>query len=146
MIVNYEYTQDLRTRRGFNIFTEDNVFIGSAEGSGNVHGEFMSVIRVDPNFNGQGIGFNAFKHVLELIHASYPVTTIIGAWHKNDEYKDLPEGMSTNLLFFRNNLKTLSPADSALSTPTGKWASKLGFVNCTVVSQSVDEVIVHFTK
>lgn len=143
--IRYELTQNLKVRRAYQIFDGDN-FVGSVEGAGNSQGEFISVVMLDPKYHGKGIGFEAFNKMFNEINDNYPISKIIGSWHKNDEYKDFEDGMSTNLRMFFQNTGNQSDIDSAAKTPTGKWAKKMGFEKCKIISKSNDDVIVHFTK
>lgn len=143
--IRYELMQDLKKNRSYQIFDGDN-YVGSVEGAGNSHGEFISVVMLDPKYHRKGIGFAAFNKMFNEINDNYPISTIIGSWHKNEEYKDFEDGMSANLKLFFQNTGNQSDIDRASKTPTSKWAKKMGFDKCEIVSKSNDDVIVHFTK
>lgn len=143
--IRYELIQNLKSSRSYQIFDGDN-FVGSVEGSGNSHGEFISIVMLAPEYHGKGIGFEAFNKMFNEINDNYPISKIIGSWHKNDEYKDFEGGMSTNLRIFFQNTGEQSDIDSAAKTPTGKWAQKIGFEKCKIILKNNHDVIVHFTK
>ena len=54
--------------------------------------------------------------------------------------------MSTNLLLFRENLDKMNENDNVFSTPTGKWAKKMGFNKYRIITNSDDKVIIDFTS
>lgn len=143
--IRYELIQNLKASRSYQIF-DGGHYVGSVKGAGNSFGEFISIVMLDPKYHGKGIGFAAFNKMFNEINDNYPITKIIGSWHKSDEYKDFEDGMSTNLRFFFQNTGGQSDIDRASKTPTGKWAKKMGFDKCEIVSKSNDDVIVHFTK
>jgi hypothetical protein len=143
--IRYEQTENLKVRKAYQMFDGEN-FVGSVEGAGNNQGHFISVVMLDPNYHKKGIGFQAFNKMFNEINENYPITKIIGSWHKNDEYTDFENGMSTNLRMFFQNPNNQTDIESAKNTPTGKWAKELGFEKCEIISKSTEEVIVHFTK
>ncbi|KFF17291.1 hypothetical protein [Flavobacterium hydatis] len=131
----------------FQILDESGIEIGSAEGAGNKYGDFISVVKIYDSANFKyGIGFAAFQKAFELIDSDFPITTIKASWNKDGEFKDFENGMSTNLLEYSNHKKVMSDIDAAKNTPTGKWCRKLGFVNCTIIRDTSDNVEVNFTK
>ncbi len=145
MPIIYKKGNNQKSNISYEIFDEDN-FVGSVEAAGNTAGEFLSVVMIDPNYHGKGVGFDAFKKVFAEINKNYPISKIIGSWHKNEEYTNYKNGMSTNMRIFQQCAVTHSDDESAANTPTGKWAKKLGFGNCKIISKSDQEVVVHFTK
>jgi hypothetical protein len=132
----------------YNLFSEDKKDnIGYIEGyisEGNV---FISVVRIYPNFQNKGFGFEAFKKVFQELNAENNITKICGSWHKDEEFSECECGMSTNLKIFKEESKeNTNQFECAFKTPTGKWAKKLGFDNCTVLLDSDTTVEVVFTK
>lgn len=145
------YTQTALSKNNdyvsYDITDEYDVQIGTAEGSGNQHGEFVSIIKIfNPQFYNMRLGLQFFKKVFNFININYPISLIKGSWHEGGEFKDFKNGMSSNLMIFKDNLKTMDPIESAIETPTGKWAKKMGFVKCDIITNTETEVIVHFTK
>jgi hypothetical protein len=131
--------------KSYHITNSNNDDIGTVEGSGNIYGEFISVVKIyHPDFKNKGLGFDAFKKVFDEINSQCPISVIKGSWHKGGEFKDFENGMSTNLKVFLECLKTQSPNESAFKTPTGKWVRQLGFSQCTIVSHTDDNVLVNF--
>jgi hypothetical protein len=109
--------------------------------------QLVSVIKVNPEFHKLGIGFNAFKLVFDHLSVNTQIKYIVGAWCKDDEFVYLPEGKSTNLLVFQSNLANgMSLEDAAINTPTGKWASKLGYGLAKVSNYDLESVEVLFFK
>lgn len=139
--------QDVLRRNYFisNIEKED---IGSAEGYLNDHGELLSVIKIyNSDYQKRGYGFIAFKKIFDELNSEITITTIIGSWHSGEEFQDFEEGMSTNLKeFIRCQEMGKDFEECVFSTPTGKWALKLGFSNCKLSKLEFDEVVVKFTK
>jgi hypothetical protein len=132
---------------GFKILNEAGDIVGEAEGAGNKYGEFVSVIKIyNPSYLGYGIGFDAFKTAFDLIDTNFPISTIKTSWNKDGEFKDYENGMSTNLLLFLRNQKTMDEIQSAKNTPTGKWCTKLGFTMCEIKSNTPECVETIFTK
>ncbi|MNK86851.1 hypothetical protein D3C87_1067730 [compost metagenome] len=145
------YTQTALSKNNdyvsYDITNESDVQIGTAEGSGNKYGEFVSIIKIfNPEFYNKGLGFQFFKKVFDFINIYHPISLIKGSWHEGEEFKDFKNGMSSNLLIFRENLERMSPIESAILTPTGKWAKKIGFNKCDIINNRETEVIVYFTK
>lgn len=131
----------------FQILDEFDNEIGSAEGAGNKYGEFISVVKIYDAANFKyGIGFAAFKKAFDLIDSDFPIAIIKASWNKDGEFKDFENGMSTNLLEYLNHKNAMSDVDAAKNTPTGKWCRKLGFVNCTIIRDTSENVEVNFTK
>lgn len=133
--------------RSYNVLSvNNNEFIGTAFAAGNNKFEFLSKIKISPSFRGQGLGFQIFKKLYDEINKDFKIETIRGEWHKNKDYEDCEDGMSTNLKIFQNYVKSKSSEDSAFETATGKWAKRLGYIHCKIVEESENEVKVHFTK
>ncbi len=132
----------------YNIFESDsNLHVGYIEGYLANENTFISVVRIDPNFQGKRIGFEAFNKVFQELNTNNTITKICGTWHKDDEFSTCYDGMSTNLRVFKaelNNNTNLS--ECALKTPTGKWAKKLGFEMCEVMRNEETVVEVVFGK
>jgi hypothetical protein len=131
----------------YQITNEAKEDIGTAEGSGNKNGVFVSIVKIyNPKFQKAGLGFISFKKVFDEINANHPISIIKASWHKGGEFKDFEKGMSTNLLIFKNNLNIMSEKESVFSTPTGKWVRKIGFSKYGIVTNSDEEVVINFTK
>lgn len=108
---------------------------------------FYSVIHINTEFQKKGIGFYAFQKVFKELSLSNTINKIAGSWHEDEEFTYCNEGKSTNLDIFLKNIKcNMSKEESALNTPTGKWAFKLGFTSYIIVKQTADSVLIHFTK
>lgn len=148
MSIIYVKTESINdTYVSYQITNEAEEDIGTAEGSGNKNGEFVSIIKIyNPKFQRAGLGFHSFKKVFDEINSNYPVSLIKASWHKGGEFKDFEEGMSTNLLIFQRNLKTMSEEESVFSTPTGKWVKNIGYKNYNLLKNTDEEVILNFTK
>ena len=121
-------------------------WIGSVEGYLVQEGDLISIVKLfTPFFRGKGIGYEAFKKMFDELNFIRPIRRIIGSWHQDEEYFE--NGMSTNLNVFQESLRNgFDENESALLTPTGKWASKLGFKKCKVESKSDDSVTVYFER
>lgn len=148
-IIKYKsYSEARKLERSYHLFDEDDNEIGTIEGNANKYGELVSVVKVYDNKNQKkGFGFEAFKKVFCELNDEVPITKIVGSWHNGGEFQDFDEGMSTNLKIFltcRKNKKDLK--NCAFSTPTGKWAKKLGFNDCEIVLISSDVVNINFKK
>lgn len=131
----------------YQITNDEGDDIGTIEAAGSKYGDFVSIIKIyNLKFQNKGLGFDFFKKAFDEINANYPISLIKGSWHKGGEFQDFEDGMSTNLKIYIDNLLTKNPIESAFSTPTGKWAKKLGFNTCQIISSSTEEVIVNFTK
>lgn len=131
----------------FDISNDADEHIGTAEGSGNKYGEFVSIIKIfNPEFYNKGLGFQFFKKVFDFINIHHPISVIKGSWYKGGEFNDFENGMSSNLMIFKVNLEKMDPISSAIYTPTGNWAKKIGFEKCEIIQITDSEVIVHFTR
>ena len=147
LIYNQTFLSKNNDYISYDITDESNVHIGTAEGSGNKYGDFVSIIKIfNPEFYNMGLGLQFFKKVFDFINIHHPISVIKASWHKGGEFKDFKNGMSSNLLIFKQNLQKFTPTPSAVSTPTGRWAAKIGFTNCEIITNTDDEVIVHFTR
>ncbi|PSR53266.1 hypothetical protein AHMF7605_06840 [Adhaeribacter arboris] len=121
--------------------------IGYVEGHLNNYGELVPVVQIYSGYQRLGLGFEAFKKVFDELNELSPITKILGSWHKGREFAHCKDGMSSNLRIFLNcRSQHNSDSECALQTPTGKWAAKLGFNKCKVLSISSDEVNVEFFK
>jgi hypothetical protein len=128
-----------------NIF-HNEVPIGSYEGR-RIRDQLHTVIKLNDDFRHQGLGFKAFVRVYQAINEVMVIETIVGAWYKHDEFIDEQEGKSSNLLLYQEAVRDgIAPTEAALQTPTGKWASRLGFSNVEILRDDSENVEVHFTK
>ena len=133
--------------KSYYIKNEQDEDIGIVEGYGNEDGALLSKVKIyNPKYQGKGIGFEAFNKIFDEIDRIVPVKKIVGSWSSGDEFKNFEDGMSTNLKVFLESSKTENEKNSAYLTPTGKWAQRLGFKNCEILSNSKDEVMVVFSK
>jgi len=132
----------------YNIFTNDKKeHIGTIEGYILKNNDFFSVVRINPEFQGKGFGFEAFNKVFQELNAKNNITEIHGSWHKDEEFSDCIDGMSTNLKAFKEESKMKTNlSECAFITPTGKWAKKLGFNTCEILQNSDTTVKVVFKK
>lgn len=119
--------------------------VGSAEGYMSRYGDLVTVIKINEEFQGQGLGFQAFNKVFTELSVKGEIKQIIGGWHMGDEFSYCEEGMSTNLRVFKASIDNgVDPITSAWNTPTGKWAKKKGFTNCKVRSHTSESAEVVF--
>jgi hypothetical protein len=132
--------------KNYTILNEKEEFVGSVEGFINEYGEFLPIVRINPEFQKKGIGFIAFHKVFKELGGEIAIKKIVGSWHKDEEFGDCEDGMSTNLRLFLNCLETDSPSNCAFKTATGKWANKLGFNKCNFLSKSSVSVYIEFYK
>jgi hypothetical protein len=124
---------------------QSNTQIGSAEGYLSQYGDLVTVIKINEELQGLGLGFQAFSKVFSELSSKGIIKRIIGGWHKGDEFSYCENGMSTNLRLFKDGVdRGIDPISSAWSTPTGKWAKKKGFTNCTVSSHTSESAEVIF--
>jgi len=129
------------------IDTETGEFVGSAEGHVGRRNELVMVIKVNPLLHKKGIGFSAFNLLFNCLSKTVVIDSIVGAWYEDEEFSYLEGGMSTNLLVFQRNLDCgMSVEEAALNTPTGKWASKVGYNHVTIESCNSKKVEVLFSK
>jgi hypothetical protein len=128
------------------IFHEDKS-IGSYEGRRGGNNELLTVIRLNSDFRHKGLGFNVFNRVYQAINKVKAIETIIGSWFKDNEFIDEQDGKSSNLLLYQEALKNgIGSKEAALKTPTGKWASRLGFTNVKILREDSENVIVEFKR
>jgi hypothetical protein len=121
--------------------------IGSYEGNVGIRDELISIIKVNEQYRELGIGFKAFDRVFKALSQHTKILTIVGAWYKDEEFSYLPEGKSTNLLAYQNQINEGEhPQIAAFNTPTGRWARRLGFDKAYVVSANEKNVQVAFVK
>lgn len=145
MEIEYSLVTDDKLSKSYILLNGENP-IGSVEGYLNEYGVLTTVIKVDPEYHNQGIGFNAFVRIFDELNKKLPITKIMGSWHGDDEFAYCENGMSTNLRLFLNCVRNGNDAtECALATPTGIWASRLGFKKCKVVSYGPSEAKVEFT-
>ena len=130
------------------LIMDDDEWIGSVEGYLNQEGVLVSVVKLFSSlYRGKGIGFEAFRKVVDELNVVCPVQKIVGSWHQDEEFQYFEDGKSTNLKLFQEGIRNgLDENESAFQTPTGKWARKLGFTKCKVVSKSNDSVTVYFER
>ncbi len=135
-------------KRNYLISNIENEDIGSAEGYLNDYGELVSGIKIyNSDYQKSGYEFIAFKKIFDELNSEITITTIIDSWNRGGEFQDFEEGMSTNLKeFLECQENGGKPEECASQTPTGKWASRLGFNNCKLSKLEFDEVVVKFTK
>jgi len=136
------------TRVSYSMINDENIEIGTAEGLTNQYGELHCVIKVyNPDQHRKGIGFTAFNKIYNSLNKNKNIEKIFGNWHAGGEFEYAENGLSTNLKCFQEALETgKTKEESAFETPTGKWAKKLGYTNCCIISFSQAEVSVKFTK
>lgn len=119
--------------------------IGSIEG-GVTNGSFVCNINIDTQFHKKGFGYEAFEMIYNEMNLRDPIEIINGSWHKSPLFDHLNNGMSTNLLIYLQSKVSQNQIDSAFSTPTGRWAKKLGFTKCKIITDVEDHVEVRFTR
>lgn len=123
----------------------DNEEIGSVEGY-NIRGILHSVVKINLEYEGQGLGYEAFSRVFNELNEQTRIIGIAGSWNRDDEFSYCQGGMSSNLRIFRENIERgLTRDDSAKRTPTGRWAHRLGFRSVTIHRESDNNVNVTFS-
>lgn len=132
--------------KSYTILNEKEEQIGSVEGYINKYGELTSVVRINPEYQKQGLGFKSFSKVFDELNKEVEIKKIIGSWNQDEEFADCENGMSTNLKIFLNCIKENDPEKCAFKTATGKWVKKLGFNNCNVRSKSAHSATIEFYK
>lgn len=131
----------------YQIYDQANNLIGSVEGILNDYGELSTVIRIEEEYQGQGIGKLAFEKVFNELNNLLPITSIRGSWLQDVEFAHLEGGRSVNLTIFLNKKEEgLSDIESAFSTPTGKWSQALGFTTCDFEVNNNQNVTVLFKR
>jgi len=130
------------------LFTDDKKeLIGTIEGYIFNNNEFFSVVRINPEFQSKGFGFEAFNKVFQELNTKNNINIIHGSCHEDEEFSDCIDGMSTNLKAFKEESKMKTNlSECAFITPTGKWAKKLGFNTCEILQNSDTTVKVVFKK
>src|SRR5688500_3337370 len=84
--------------------------VGSAEGYLSSYGDLVTVIKINKELEGRGLGFKAFDKVFTELSLKGPIKRIIGGWHSGGEFSYCEGGMSTNLRLFKENIvKGLDP-------------------------------------
>jgi hypothetical protein len=113
-----------------------------------VHDEgLVMAFNLNPEYHGMGLGRRAFMMGFEKYSASYDIKYIRGSWKYDLEFAHLEHGESTNLTVYKKCLaEGLSQQEAALTTPTGKWASAMGFDKAVILIESEDHVEVDFVK
>lgn len=131
----------------YNITNDNDEKIGIVEGYSNEYGELVTVIHVYPDFQKQGIGFDAFKKIYDELNSVVSIKTIIGNWHRGNEFQYCENGISTNMNVFLEEIKrNPNMEEVAFLTPTGKWAKKLGYSECKIKKICYEDMTVHFMK
>ena len=139
------FTEQEELKRSYQIKDNDKE-IGSVEGYLIEYGVLVTVVKIfNPNYKKKGLGFAAFKKVFDELNGFISIKRIRGCWCSGGEFQDFENGMSTNLKVFTENLENgKDEQDCAFLTPTGKWAKKLGYSKCNIMSKSISEVTVDF--
>ena len=102
---------------------------------------------IDPKMHGKGIGRRALELGLEKFSKQAKIDYIIGKWKRDNEFSAFEDYSSTNLTVFKKNyLAQVPQEESALQTPTGKWAASAGYDKAKVIENTEDSVEVHFYK
>lgn len=138
-------TTNNQLKKNYNLI-ENNTEIGYITGDVDNENVLIATVNIFPNFQGRGIGFEAFEKVYNEINHVEQINTIRGIWCVSEEYNHCENGMSTNLNEFQKHRQSKSNEESAFLTPTGKWAKKLGFNEVNIISICNTEVIVDFSK
>ena len=142
----YQNTVFNKYSLSYNIMNNDGTEIGTAEGYCNVYGDLVTVIKIFSHQQ-KGIGFRSFEKIYNELNSKVHIKRLKASWSSGYEFETFPDSMSTNLKIFQDCMANESNADKcAFSTPTGKWALKIGFNKITYISISKEEVIVDFEK
>lgn len=145
--IRYSLVSETESSVSYMLFTVENEFVGNIYGCVGTKGEFVSDVKIWPKYQHQGLGYLSFKQVFDELNSKVLISSIIGSWHKDREFSDFEDGMSSNLLVY---LKCCANGDDkincAFNTPTGKWAKKLGFNTCSILSETSCSVVVRFEK
>jgi hypothetical protein len=144
-ITYYKHTSE-KGSSSYTLLNDKEEQIGSVEGFVNEDGEFISVVRINPELQKLGLGYDAFLTVFNELNDIEEIKKIIGSWHKDAEFADCEDGMSTNLKIFLNCLNDTDPEKCVFQTATGKWAKKLGFSKCNILSKSKESAKIEFYK
>ena len=123
----------------------DDTKIGNIEGALK-DGCFICNLIIDIPFHKKSFGFKAFEMMYKEMNMLNPVQIIKGSWHKSPTFAAFSNGMSTNLEKYLESRIDQNQIDSAFSTPTGKWAKKLGFTKCKIITDIPNHVEVDFTR
>tara|TARA_B100002049_G_scaffold140559_1_gene104242 strand:- start:2357 stop:2800 length:444 start_codon:yes stop_codon:yes gene_type:complete len=142
----FNHNPESKGSKSYTILNEQDEQIGSVEGYINKYGELTSVIRINPEYQQQGLGFQSFLKVFNELNEEVEIKKIIGSWNKDEEFADCENGMSTNLKIFLDCINEDNPENCALKTATGKWAVKLGFNNCNILRKSTQSATIEFYK
>lgn len=146
MDINYHEINQTESSISYLILDSNNQPIGSAEGYVG-HEELVTVIKINSEYQKKGLGFQAFNKIYTELSLKTQISKIAGSWHKDEEFSYCENNMSTNLRLFHENLKKgLTEEKSALNTPTGKWAQRIGYDKCKIKKVTSDDVHVTFYK
>ena len=132
----------------YSLINEKKEEIGTIEGSVNIYGELVTVVKIYGLENQQkGIGFSSFKRIFNELNELVEINTIKSSWLKGEEFQFFEDCMSTNLRIFQTQRNLGKPIEEcAFGTPTGKWAQKLGFHKCEIIRITTEEVCIDFKK
>jgi hypothetical protein len=129
-------------------YTVDNgvsILFGSAYPVHN-EGLFMA-FNIDPDHQRMGIGKKAFLMAYEKYSSKFAIKYIAASWRVDLEYSHLDGSASSNLTVFNQSLANgISVQESALSTPTGKWAASIGYTHVEILRVFDQLVEVYFHK
>lgn len=144
MKINYFQIDQTKSSASYLILDCNDQQIGSTEGYV-VNEQLITVIKINPEYQGLGLGYQAFSKIYNKLSLKNKISEIVGSWHKDEEFSYCENGMSTNLnLFHANRNAGLTEEESALRTPTGKWAQKIGYDKCEIKRMTSDDVYVTF--
>ena len=130
--------------KSYHITNEKDEDIGHIEGYLNKYGELITVVKIYSHQK-EGIGFRAFEKIYTELNEIVPIKTIKGCWSSGGEFETFENGMSTNLKVFLSCLENETNVEKcAFSTPTGKWANKLGYSKIKINLISKEEVLIDF--
>lgn len=130
--------------KSYFITNEKNENIGYIEGYLNKYGELITVVKIYSHQK-EGIGFRAFEKIYKELNEIVPIKTIKGCWSSGGEFETFENGMSTNLKIFLSCFERETNIEKcAFSTPTGKWAKKLGYSKIKINLISKEEVLIDF--
>ncbi|RZJ90056.1 MAG: hypothetical protein EOO20_09235 [Chryseobacterium sp.] len=113
-----------------------------------VHNEglFMA-FNINPEHQRMGIGKKAFLMAYDKYSIKFDIKYIAASWRIDLEYSHLDDSASSNLTVFNESLANgLGIQESALSTPTGKWATSIGYTHVEILRVFDQLVEVNFHK
>lgn len=113
-----------------------------------VHEEGLVIVfNINPDYHGKGIGKRAFLMGYDKYSNLYDIRYVLGSWRFDLEYGHLENGESTNLNVFKKLIEGgMNETDAALGTPTGKWASSVGYDKVKVMVNHPEHVEVRFYR